>query len=53
MKKHWFNYDIINLLSTDEDDSSNENCDMKQNIDLSDYFIFDYFHMFTLTQFEI
>ena len=46
-------YNIINLSDADKSDFSNENHNMKQSINLNDYFIFDYFYMFVSAQLKI
>ena len=41
------------MSDTDENNFSNENYNVKQSINLNNYFMFDYFYMFVLTQLEV
>ena len=53
LKKCWFDYSIVNLSDIDESNFSNKDHDMKQSINLNNYFVLDHFYVFVSVQLEI
>ena len=51
--EHWSDHSAVNLPSAGKSDTSDEDCDVKQSINLNDHFVLDHLYMFTSMQLEI
>ena len=52
-KECWSDYSAVNLSDADKNDFSDKDYNVKQSINLSNYFVLDHLYMFFLAQLEV
>ena len=52
-EEYWSDYNAVNLSDANESDFSDEDCDVKQSINLNDHLAFNHLYMFVSAQLEV